>query len=134
MGWIRRLKADYLQHDALFWAMTLKEEDKIIGGIVYWNFDPGFHCAEIGYELHPAYWQQGLMSEGIKAVLAYGFAELGLHCVEATPFAENEPSCKFLAKLGFSYEGNLRQRHFFRERFLDQAYFGLLAEEWQKAA
>ena len=106
------------RRDALFWAMTLKGEDRIIGGIVYWNFDPGFHCAEIGYELHPAYWQQGLMSEGMKAVLDYGFNELGLHRIEATPFAENEPSCKFLAKLGFTYEGNCASGTFSASVFL----------------
>lgn len=134
LGWIRRLQADYERREALFWALTLQGDEKTIGGIVFWNIDPGFHCAEIGYELHPSYWQQGLMSEGMKAVLAYGFTELGLNRIEAAPLAENKPSWNFLGKLGFSYEGNLRQRHFFQGRFIDQLYFGLLKEEWQKTA
>jgi len=35
-----------------------------------------------------------------------------------------------LLKLGFIYEGNLRQRYSFRDRFEDEHYFGLLKDEW----
>lgn len=134
LGWIRRLQAGYTQRDSLFWCLILQGEHSMIGECIYWNFDPGFHCAEIGYELHPAFWNQGIMSETLSAVLAYGFNELGLHRIEANPLAENEPSCRLLLKLGFKFEGNLRQRHFFRGRFEDQLYYGLLKEEWQKLA
>jgi Acetyltransferases, including N-acetylases of ribosomal proteins len=133
LGWIRRLQDDYARREALFWCLTLKGEDRMIGECVFWNFDAGFHCAEIGYELHPAYWQQGLMSEALSAVLTYGFNELGLHRIEANPLAENTSSKSLLVKLGFIYEGNLRQRHFFRGHFEDQLYFGLLKQEWPKA-
>jgi ribosomal-protein-alanine N-acetyltransferase len=37
-----------------------------------------------------------------------------------------------LRKLGFTYEGTLRPRFFFRGRFWDEHYFGLLSEEWQR--
>ncbi len=30
-----------------------------------------------------------------------------------------------------AYEGNLRQRYYFRDRFEDEHYFGLLRDEWQ---
>ncbi len=131
---IRRLQADYDRRDVLFWCLTLKDQDQMIGECTFWNFDAGFQCAEIGYELHPAYWQQGIMAEALSAVLDYGFNEIGLHRVEAVPLAVNQPSHAILLKLGFSYEGNLRQRHFFRGRFEDQLYFGLLKEDWQKTA
>jgi ribosomal-protein-alanine N-acetyltransferase len=49
-----------------------------------------------------------------------------LHRIEALPLAENAPSKSLLLKLGFTYEGNLRQRLFFRGQFKDQLYFGLL--------
>ena len=42
----------------------------------------------------------------------------------------NEQSKGLLLKLGFTYEGNLRQRYFFRGRFEDEHYFGLLKDEW----
>ncbi len=131
-GWIRRLRADYEQRAALFWAITLKGEDAVLGAGGFWNFDPGFHIAEIGYELHPAYQGQGIMAEALSAVLAFGFEDLDLHRIEANPLADNAASRNLLFKLGFTFEGNLRERVFFRGRFRDQYYFGLLKEEWRK--
>jgi ribosomal-protein-alanine N-acetyltransferase len=74
------------------------------------------------------------MAEALSAMLDYGFSDLGLHRIEAVPLAVNKPSHGLLCKLGFNYEGNLRQRHFFRGRFEDQFYFGLLKDDWQKTA
>jgi [ribosomal protein S5]-alanine N-acetyltransferase len=133
LRWIERLQADYPNRETLFWALTLKEEHTLIGGCPYWNFSSGHLCAELGYELHPAYWGQGLMGEALTAVLDYGFGEMGLRRVEATPLAENQSSRRLLEKKGFRYEGSLRQRHLFRGLFLDQTYYGLLREEWLTA-
>lgn len=130
LGWIRRLEADYDRCDTLFWALTLQGEDRLIGSCLFWNFDPAYACAEIGYELERAHWRQGLMAEAVSAVLAYGFGELGLHRIEANPLAGNLSSRDMLEKLGFTHEGTLRQRHFFRGQFEDQTYYGLLNEEW----
>jgi len=132
-AWIQRIQALYDRREDLFWCLTLKGEGTVVGACTFWNFGPGFHCAEIGYELHRAYWRQGIMTEAISAVLTYGFTELGLHRIEANPLAGNTASKKLLLKLGFTCEGNLRQRHFFRGHFEDQLYFGLLKEEWLKS-
>jgi ribosomal-protein-alanine N-acetyltransferase len=67
-------------------------------------------------------------------VVAYGLTELALHRIEACPLAGNSASRRLLLKLGFTCEGNLRQRAFFRGHFEDQLYFGLLKDEWTKAA
>ena len=133
-AWIQRLLSSYDRRDVLFWCITLKGEDTVIGGCTFWNFDHSFHCAEIGYELLQAYWQQGFMTEALSAILTYGFTELGLHRIEAVPLAGNTPSQSLLRKLGFMCEGNLRQRAFLRNDFEDQLYFGLLKDEWQKSA
>ena len=42
-----------------------KGEDTIIGSCAFISFDPGFHYAETGYELHRAYWRQGIMAEAL---------------------------------------------------------------------
>ena len=64
--------------------------------------------------------------------LTYGFNELELHRVEAIIDIANERSKGLLLKLGFTYEGNLRQRSFFRGHFEDEHYFGLLKGEWHE--
>lgn len=73
----------------------------------------GFHClrrtnedfiAEVGYDLAKAYWGKGLMEEGLKEVLAFGFATMGLTVIDATVDHKNERSLKLMKKLGFVKE------------------------------
>lgn len=130
---IQRLQALYERRESIFWCITLKGEDTIIGSCTLFHFDPDFHHAEIGYDLHRAYWRQGIMSEALSAILTYGFTELGLHRIEANVDPLNTRSKALLLKLGFTYEGNLRQRYYFRGQFEDEHYFGLLKHEWLKA-
>nr|AUN37605.1 ribosomal-protein-S5p-alanine acetyltransferase [uncultured bacterium] len=130
LWWIEGLKISYENRQDVAWCVTLKGDDTLIGACTLWNLDHGYHHGEIGYELHPAYERQGLMTEAVAAILTFAFNDLGLHRVEATPFADNPPSKSLLLRLGFTYEGTLRQRHFFRNHFKDQLYYGLLKDEW----
>lgn len=123
----------YEQHEVIRWGITLKGEERVIGSCSFHHFDTDFHCAETGYELNRAFWGRGIMIEAMSAILSYGFDELGLHRVEAIIDIVNERSRNLLLKLGFTYEGNLRQRYFFRGRFEDEHYFGLLKQEWRGA-
>ena len=129
---IEQIQARYARHEAIRWGITFKGEDRVIGSCGFHQFDAGFHRAETGYELQRAFWGRGLMTEAMSAILTYGFDFLGLHRVEAIIDIANERSKGLLLKLGFTYEGNLRQRYFFRDQFEDEHYFGLLRDEWHE--
>ena len=118
------------KRDSLFWVLVPKGEERAIGSCCYWHFGIGSKCAELGYELHRSYWGKGFMIEALAPVLAYGLDGVRLNRVEACPLAENAASNALLLKLGFKYEGCLRQRVFFRGRFVDQYYYSLLKAEW----
>ena len=70
------------------------------------------------------------MAEALTAIISYGFDEMGLRRIEAIIDIANERSKGVLLKLGFQYEGNLRQRYRIGDRFEDEHYFGLLRDEW----
>ncbi|HWZ18130.1 MAG TPA: GNAT family N-acetyltransferase [Ktedonobacteraceae bacterium] len=127
---IRRMEERYTQKEALRWCITLQGGGGLIGSCTLFHFDEGFDRAETGYELNRAFWGKGIMTEAMSAILTFGFSELGLHRVEAVIDIANERSKKLLLKLGFTYEGNLRQRFPFRGHFEDEHYFGLLKDEW----
>lgn len=129
---IRQIEERYARKEALRWGITFQGEDRLIGSCSIFHFDAGFDCAETGYELNRAFWGKGIMTEAMSAVLTFGFSELGLHRIEAIIDIENERSKGLLIKLGFTYEGNLRQRFPFRDQFLDEHYFGLLKDEWHR--
>ena len=133
-GWIQRIRDTYAQHEGIMWAITSKTRDLPIGSCNYWPLDPESHCAEIGYELNRTAWGQGIMSEVLPFVISYGFKELELNRIEAAPLGKNKRSSNVLVKLGFTDEGRLRQRVLFRDSYEDQMYFGLLKNEWTKAA
>ncbi len=130
---IQEIRDLYTRHESIFWGITLKGEDAIIGSCAFISFGPDLHYAEIGYELNQEYWRQGIVAEALAVILTYGFTELGLHRIEAAMDQRNEASRNLLLKLGFTYEGNLRQRFFFRDQFLDAHYFGLLKHEWPRS-
>ncbi len=127
---ISKIEVRYARREAIRWAVTLKGEDRLIGTCSLHHIDAESRRAETGYELHRAYWGRGLMPEAVAAILTYGFSEMELHRVEALIDIANEQSKNLLLKLGFTYEGNLRQRYFMNGRFEDEHYFGLLRDEW----
>lgn len=127
---LQRVQESNARGEDFMWAVTLKGDDRLIGTCVLWNLDLEAQCGELGYELHPNYGRRGIMSEAAAAVVAFGFKDLNLHRIEANPFAKNTASNRLLEKLGFTLEGNLRQRVYFRGEYLDQLFYGLLKEEW----
>ena len=127
---IEQIQARYAQRENIRWGITLHGEERVIGSCSFHRFGKGFHHAETGYDLNRAFWGQGFMFEAMSAILTYGFSELGFHRIEAIIDILNERSKNLLLKLGFTYEGNLRQRYYFRDRFEDEYYFGLLRDEW----
>src|SRR5664279_1171552 len=78
-AWLQRIQGYYARRESIFWCLTFKGQDTVIGACCFWNFDPGFRCAEVGYELHPIYWQQGIMTEAVSAIVTYGFTELAFN-------------------------------------------------------
>src|SRR5579859_733084 len=129
---IRRQHEWYAQREGIRWGITRKGDDTVIGSCGFFRFDEESQRAETGYEVGRAYWRQGVMSEALGAILTFAFTEIGLHRIEAVVDATNERSKGILRKLGFTHEGTLRQRFLFRGCFLDEHYFGLLNEEWQR--
>ena len=90
---------------AMMWVITLKDNPKLIGTIVYWNIVQEKDQAEVGYELLPQYRGQGIMQEALLKVIEFGFETLGLKTIVADPKAINERSVRLLEKCGFVKKG-----------------------------
>lgn len=132
-SWVRDRVADYARRDGLLWVVALRDTDVAIGSCCFWHFEPGDRTVELGYELARAYWGRGFAAEAVAAVVRYGFTEMELHRIEACPLARNAPSHRLLLRLGFVLEGTLRDRVRRADGFEDQAYYGLLRDEWRDA-
>ena len=89
--------------------------------------------AELGYTLARWEWGKGYATEAARALVRYGFTELGLHRVHADHMARNPASGAVLRKLGMRHEGTQR-RHVLRwGAWEDIERYGMLREEWDEA-
>ena len=93
------------------------------------HFDRKAKFGEIGYESHPDFWGRGLMTEALRAVVACGHQVFRLNRIEAWTLPGNIASDRVLEKAGFTYEGTLRQRSWFKGAFHDFRMFGRLAND-----
>ena len=76
---------------------------------------------EIGFHFLPRFWNTGYASEASRAVLAYGFGELGLDAIYAGHHPANDASRALLTRLGFTQIGT----HFFERTRLDHPWYRL---------
>jgi ribosomal-protein-alanine N-acetyltransferase len=86
---------------SVYWAISLRREQKLIGAICVWNISKEDSRAEIGYELLPDYHGQGIMQEAMTAVIDHGFRNMGLRSIVAVLHPENIKSVKLLERNNF---------------------------------
>lgn len=103
---------------------------EVVGIVGLRRASAGARVADTGFELAPQCWGRGYATEAARALLGYGFAELGLHRVTAHCVAENTASARVLERLGMRREGRLREHEFFEGRWWDTLLYGILEREW----
>lgn len=120
----------YEQQAGIRWGITLHSNpERLIGSIGYHNWQKEHFKAEVGYELTPEYWRQGIMTEAMNPVLQYGFDHLELNRIEAFIDPHNISSRRLLEKSGLAEEGLLRDYFFEKGQFVDAVIFGMLKKE-----
>ncbi|POY38755.1 N-acetyltransferase [Flavobacterium alvei] len=113
-------------NEGINWAITLKNNDKLIGIIGLYRIQPEHFRAEIGYMLLPEYHGKGIVSEAINEVVNYGFASIKLHSIEAIIDPKNFASEKVLQKNGFVKEAHLKENEYYEGRFLDTVIYSII--------
>lgn len=123
------------QAKGLGMLMTIRkiEGDDIIGTCSIEEINSYHHNATIGYSLAHAYWGKGLMREALLAVVDYlftGLTEVYLQRLQAWTQSENVSSVRLLERLGFTFEGRLRQLFFWHGLYKDVSCYSLLRDEY----
>lgn len=121
----------YREHVEVRWGITLKGDDTLIGmcGFNYWIRHDS--RASIGYDLGRACWGQGIMTEAIRAVIAFGFERMNLNRIEADADARNPASARVLEKVGFVQEGLQREQFYEDGAYHDLRLFALLRRDYK---
>lgn len=100
---IGRVRKHFDEHGFGWWAAELKATHAFIGFIGLSNipFEAHFTPAvEVGWRLASAYWGQGYATEGAKASLDAGFAQLGLGEIVSLTVPANRRSWRVMQRIG----------------------------------
>ena len=88
------------------WAVEMKETSEVIGSIGYLpssasNLDIEEGQCEIGYWIAKPYWNRGICTEALQAVVDYCFKVKGFSVLWSDYFPENPASGRVMEKCGF---------------------------------
>jgi ribosomal-protein-alanine N-acetyltransferase len=113
------------------WLIEHQGNQAVIGQIHLMEINPQHRKAQAGFVLSKSYWNQGMMTEALKEVLAYAFDRLGLNRVEGLCICENRAAARVMEKAGMRKEGELREYLFRKGAFWDFSIYAILRRESQ---
>jgi [ribosomal protein S5]-alanine N-acetyltransferase len=127
--WIASRADAWDQREHLTLAICLRTAPQETLGTISLRLTEAQRQAELGYWLGVPYWGQGYATEAGRALIAFGFAELGLHRIQARHFQRNQASGRVMQKLGMRMEGVHRAAFLRAGRFEDIAMYAVLATD-----
>ncbi|MCG1028999.1 GNAT family N-acetyltransferase [Virgibacillus halodenitrificans] len=131
---INSFRHNYESKRGIRWGIIIRDMQEFAGTLGLNNLSLWSKKAELGYELHPNYWNQGIITEAARSVLNYAFSELALVRMGAVTYPQNIASIAVLEKLGFQKEGLLRRYLYQNNQSHDAYIFSLLNDEWDARA
>jgi [ribosomal protein S5]-alanine N-acetyltransferase len=129
-AWIGSHQEAFEKGESLTFAVCLRDGGDLTGAVGLMLSLPD-RSAELGYWIGVPYWNRGYATEAVWALVRFGFESMNLHRIHAGVFTGNPASIRVLLKIGFRYEGLLRQHNLKWGEFRDVQKFGILEEEWQ---
>jgi len=87
------------------WALERRETGEFLGQVGLFPVEGKGPLVEVAYELAPRVWGHGYATEAARALVEYGFAELGLQRIVALILPANSRSRNVASKCGMALEG-----------------------------
>lgn len=125
-AYLRYMLRKYRACEPASWGIEWKETGRIIGTIGFMWIQSDNAAAEVGYSLSRAFWNRGVMTEALRAVIHYGFSTLRLNRIEAIHELDNPASGAVMRKCGMQYEGTLREKLFNKGKYVDVDLYAIL--------
>jgi len=95
--------------NSFYWAIALADSNKLIGTCGFHNWSKCHRRAEISYDLDSMYWNKGITTKAINAIIDFGYRVMKLQRLQAVAAIDNISSIRVLEKTGFKVEGILEQ-------------------------
>lgn len=105
--------------------------DQLAGAIGLHAIDSRHRSSSIGYWLSEDYRGGGAMTKACLAVVTAAFKHYHLHRIEIRCATGNKKSCAIPERLGFTYEGTLREAEWLYDHFVDLKVYSMLEQDWR---
>ena len=138
---LKHIRRSYREFSNYDWAIIYngtgaddplgKYRGRMIGTCGFASIDDENRVGELGYVLNPALRGNGIAAEAARAVMNYGFCELGLNRIEAKYIIGNDASLRVMEKLGMKYEGTMRSSMLIKGVFRDIGVCAILKDEFK---
>lgn len=99
-GWTREYDDPRTYH----WVLEHIATGEAVGYIYLSEIDDEARSAAVHYLLSRRYWNQGLMTEALRRVLAFALETAGFACIHTRHHADNPASGRVMQKAGMRYE------------------------------
>ena len=121
--------ASYEKPDFYQWAIVPKNLNEPIGSISVVSINEKTQMAEIGYCIGRPWWNRGITSEALSAVINFMFDQVGANRVQAKHDVNNPHSGLVMKKCGMKYEGTLRSAAVNNQGVCDVSIYALLKSD-----
>ena len=122
----------YSRDDPLFFAIV-DSSDSAVGVASYLSIDPSVGSIEVGHiNYSPLLQRSRGATEAMYLMMRRVFDELGYRRYEWKCDALNAASRRAAERLGFVYEGTVRQATLYKGRNRDTAWYSIIDSEWPK--
>lgn len=108
------------------WKIVDKVTGEKIGVVAYYYHKPEHKKAEVGFWIFPQYWNKGIATEVLGAVIEYCKQKKDIHRLEAFVEVGNLASSRVLEKLGFVWEGTMRECEIKDGKFISLLIYALI--------
>jgi len=88
-------------NSSVYWGITFRENNELIGTICLYEFSGEDLKCEIGFELLTTFQGQGLMNEAVAEVIHFAFHSIGVQIIEAVFHKDNQRSIQLLERFSF---------------------------------
>jgi len=127
---IRKVRLQYAEGKSLVTFVWHKGRSVGRNSIV--GLDSYNRLAELAYWLDEEAEGEGIITRSSRVLIAYCFDNLALERVAIRSHPDNLRSKQVPERLGFTFEGLLRNQYWRHDRSVDQLMYSLLAHEWRE--
>jgi RimJ/RimL family protein N-acetyltransferase len=128
--WIKERKQ--LPRSSYIFCIEIVDTKQFIGLIALNLGDEKFKMGEVWYKLDVKFWRKGYTTEALTRLLDFAFNTLQLHRIEAGCAVEHIASIRVLEKVGMIREGRKRKKLPIRGEWLDNYFYAILEEDFNK--